>query len=200
MLQISRKLHCALAGIEVEAFKTLQQYGRLPVLPAAFRPDKPFGPLETLVLAVYNTMAEHHHVARAYAANICSAGAEVLSERWDELRQTAAQRHDAKEDELLFGRVTFSAAVPLPDARKPVVGTLEEIAAEVAAERRRRQERNQQYPTTSTITVSITRVANQVSHRAAKHGIDIEQFWTEPFRGWRPQPRKTRPRKKGAAR
>jgi hypothetical protein len=188
MMQISRKVHCALAGMDIEAFKTLQRYGRLPVLPAEFRPEKGFGPLETLVLATYNAMVEqfqeqHNRMFRAYAADICSAAA-ILSTRWNELRETLMQRRLAEKNELLFGRVTLPGTLRDGGGPRPVLGTFEEIAAE--------------HPAAITIiAISVSRVADLLRNRAAKHGIDIEQFWAEPFL---PPASKTRPRKRGPRR
>jgi hypothetical protein len=185
MLQISRELHCALADMEVGAFKTLQQYGRLPMLPAALRADKPFGPFETFVLATFNTMVEYHRVARERAADICSAGAENLAARWPELAETVAERRFANKDELLFGRVDLAGTLKQGGGPKPVIGTFEEIAA--------------QHATAISITaISITRVANLVRDRAAERGIDIKQFWAEPFPAV--PAKKTRSQKKGPSR
>src|SRR5579862_68396 len=83
MLEIPRKLHCALAGMNVEVFKELQKNERLPRLPAQFKAKKGFAPIETVALAIANTLVERHHIPRELAANICSGpAAAILGERW----------------------------------------------------------------------------------------------------------------------
>jgi hypothetical protein len=169
MIRLSREAHCALGGIKVEAFKTLQRYGWLPVLPAYLRSEKPFTPIETLVLAIYNAMYEQHRIARVYAANICSR-ADILVTRWSELRQTAAERREAKKPEILFGRVMRAQKQDQGEkfpVVEPILGTLEEIA--------------NQHPTALTIiAVSVTRVAGTIRSRALNHKIDLTDFWVEP--------------------
>jgi hypothetical protein len=128
MLQISRKLHCALAGMNGESVKTLQRYGRLPVLPPEFRPDKPYGPFETFVLATYNALVQYNDVSRERAASICSAGAAILAARWVELAETAAQRRSAKKGEIFFGRVDLAGMPKQGGGPRAVFGTLQEIA------------------------------------------------------------------------
>jgi hypothetical protein len=184
MFQISRERHCALAGMEVGAFKTLQQYGRLPVLPRQFTADKGFGPIETLALAISNEMVEQHHVAREHAAGVCSAAA-ILSTRWNEVRETVAQRRATGKDELLFGRVTVPGTREQGGGPRPVLGTLAEIADEHGD------------AAMTIIAVSVSRVAEGVRNLAEKHGIDMEQFWAQPL----PDPAsKARPRKKAPSR
>lgn len=165
-MQISREIHCALAGIDVEAFKTLQRYGRLPVLPAHLRPNKPFGPLDTLTLAIYNTIVEQHRVAREYAANICNE-AGVLLTRWSELCDSVEQRRLAGKEELFFGRITLPGTLAQRGGPKPAFGTLEEIAA-------------QHMFAITIIAVSATRIANLISNRAVRHGVDLGHFWATP--------------------
>jgi hypothetical protein len=189
MLRLSREVHCALADIKVESFKTLQRYGWLPSLPPYLRPSKPFAPIETLTLALYNAMYEQHHISRVYAADICSA-AHVLVSRWNALRETAAERRQAGKQEILFGRVmrlpNEAEGERLP-AIEPVVGTLEEI--------------NLRHRTTiSLIAVSVTRVSNVVSNRAMKHGVDLDLFWSEPTSAKRSSAQKPSRAKKGSAR
>jgi hypothetical protein len=166
MLRLSREVHCALAGIKVEAFKTLQRYGWYPSLPSYLRPGKPFAPIETLTLALYNTICEQHRVHRAYGADICS-GADILLTRWEEMRETVAERRYDGKDEIMFGRATYPGLLADGGGPKPVLGTLEEIAAE-------HQE------AMAIITVSVTRVGNVVSNLAMRHGVDLDEFWAEP--------------------
>lgn len=167
MLQIPRKVHCQLAGMNVHTFKNLQQLNRVPVLPAAFRADKAFSPLETFALATYNVMVEQHLVARERAAGIC-AEAGILSTRWNELRETVAERRAAGKSELLFGRVTLPGTLRDGGGPEPVLGTSKEITAEHPGEITR-------------ITISVSRVADLIRNRAAEHGIDLAPFWAAPF-------------------
>lgn len=181
MLKLSREAHTAIANMKVEAFKTLQEYRRLPRVPNELKADKAFSPFETFVLATFNAMVEQHHVARERAADICTAGATLLAERWREIGETRA----AGKSELLFGRVTVPGTREQGGGPRPVFGTLEEIAAEHGD------------AAMTIITVSVSRVASQIRARAAEHEIDIEQFWAEPFPV---RASKTKPRKKGPRR
>jgi hypothetical protein len=193
MLQLSRKLHCALAGLQVEGFKTLQEYRRLPRVPNELKADKPFGPFETFMLATYNALVEYNRVPRERAADICSAGAALFAARWADLRETAEERRLAKKSELLFGRVDLAGTPKQDGGTEPVLGTLQEIAKQISAIEKIAPERK----AFAITAVSVTRVASQIHNRAAEHGIDIEQFWAAPF----PTPAsKARPAKKGAAR
>jgi hypothetical protein len=186
MLRLSREVHCDLAGIKVEAFKTLQRYGWLPTLPPYLRPAKPFAPIETLTLALYNAICEQHRVHRVYAANICS-GADILLRRWEEMRETVAERrHDGKDD-IMFGRAMYPGLLADGGGPRPVLGTLEEIAAE-------------HKEAWTIITVSVTRVGNAVSLRATRHGVDLDQFWAEPASSKRSPAGKPSRGKKGGAR
>jgi hypothetical protein len=146
------------------------------VLPAKFRAT--FSPLETLTLAIFNVMTAQHYIAREHAANICS-GADILLTRWSELRETVAERRSAGKDEIMFGRVMYPGTLAQGGGPKPVVGTLEEIAAG--------------HPhAIAIIAYSVTRVANMVGNRAKDNRIDLDQFWAEPI----PAPAvRTRPQK-----
>jgi hypothetical protein len=209
VFHISRELHCALAGMEVGAFKTLQQYGRLPVLPAAFKPERPFGPLETLVLAIYDVMAEQHRISRAYAASICSGeGMGILAEHWNEFRETGPpfaahcareERRQAKKDDILFGRVTFPDLPSRGGGPRHVLGTLKDIVAELDILKKKiAADFNIEHTTPmSIIAISLTRVAYLVSNRAMKHEINLDHFWAEPYPGWSAGKKKSR--KKAAA-
>lgn len=185
MLQLSREEHCALAGLNIEAFQTLVRYRRVPVLPAEFTSGRGYWPIETMALAICNEIVEQHGVFREKAAGICSgAAADMLVGRWDELRETLAARQLAGKDELHFGRVQYPGTAPQGGGFKPVLGTMEQIAAQHTAK------------AITSMTISVTRVAALVSHRAAEHRIDSEIFWAKPF----PAPAaKTRPPKKGTS-
>lgn len=193
MLQISRKLHCALAGMKVEAFKTLQEYRRLPVLPAAFKGDKPFVPFETFTLATYNALAEYNRLPRERAADICSAGAAILRARWDDLRETVEQCRLAEKGEIFFGRVLLGYVSKEDRGVKPVIGTLQDIAKEIAA-----AEKIRGSTAFAIDAISVTRVADAVRNRCREHEINVEQFWAEAFPAG--PATKTQPRKKRAAR
>ena len=177
MLQISRKHHCALAGMEVELFTTLQGYRRLPVVPAAFKGAKPFAPFETFMLATYNALAEYNRLPRERAADICSAGAAILAERWSELRETARNRRLAKKGEIFFGRAQLGYVASRQDRGvMPVIGTLREIIKDIAD-----AEEIAGSAAFVIDAISVTRVADQVRNRCREHGINVEQFWAEPF-------------------
>src|ERR1700732_2624544 len=88
MPQLSREDHCALAGIDIEAFKSLQRLGRLPAIPDQFRSEKGYTALETMALAAADTMVQIHLLAREHAAAICSA-AGILTTRWNEIRESS---------------------------------------------------------------------------------------------------------------
>jgi hypothetical protein len=186
MLRLSREVHCDLAGIKVEAFKTLQRYGWLPTLPPYLRPAKPFAPIETLTLALYNAFSEQHRVHRLYAANICSS-ADILLTRWEEIRKTTANWQRELETEILFGRATYPGLPTDRGGAKPVLGTLEEIATEHPG-------------AMAIITVSVTRVSESVTSRAERRDIDFNQFWTEPASSKRSPAGKPSRGKKGGAR
>jgi hypothetical protein len=209
VFHISRELHCALAGIEVGAFKTLQQYGRLPVLPVAFKPEKPFGPLETLVLAIYEAMVEEHRISRAYAASICSGeGIGILAAHWNEFRETGPyfaaarareERRQAKKDDILFGRVKFPDLPSRGGGPRHVLGTLKDIVAELGILKEKiAADFNIEHTTPmSIIAISLTRVAYVITERAMRHEINLDHFWAEPYPGWSAGKKKSR--KKAAA-
>jgi hypothetical protein len=163
MIRIDRETACALAGMHIEAFKTLGRRRQLPTLPPSLPPfprDRSrFTPLEMLSLAIYEAAANDWGVNRYQAATICTAGADLLLERWCDIRDSS----EWLDRDILFGRVlTFGPRLA------PACGTFYEIVRD--------------FPKAiSILLISATRVAITIQNRAADLKIDLTEFWTEPF-------------------
>jgi hypothetical protein len=157
-------MHCALAGIDVEAFKTLRRYRRLPVLSDRLRGKNGFTPTETLALAVFQVMTTQFHLAREQAAGICSQ-ATILAQRWAAIRDTSAKLRTGElppGSDIMFGRVVLPGG-----SFKPVCGTSEAIALDNPA-------------AIGIITFSVSRVAATIRSRALSLKIDLDEFWACP--------------------
>jgi hypothetical protein len=158
---LSRENHCLLSDLHVEAFKTLQRYGRLPALPAQFQGKKGFSPIETLALATANAMVTACHISWEQAAAICSE-VRVIADHWHDIGKISAML-GRQDGGILFGRAM------LPGVSPPVTvyGTLAEIAEDNPA-------------AICIDAISISRVAATIRNRARDNSIDISDFWAGP--------------------
>jgi hypothetical protein len=157
---LSRETHCLLSDLHVEAFKTLQRYGRLPTLPEQFQGKKGFFPIETLALATANAMVTACSISWERATAICSE-VRVIADHWHDIGKISAML--GRQDSILFGRATLPGMSP-PVA---VYGTLAEIAEDNPA-------------AICIDAISISRVAAAIRNRARDHHIDISDFWASP--------------------
>jgi hypothetical protein len=148
-------MHCALAGVGLEAYKSFDRRSQLPSFPRA---GSGFTPLATLALALFEAMATDWFVSRYQAAGICTAGSGLLVERWQDIRDSS----ELYDRDILFGRVL--AAGP---RLVPVCGTLDEITPD--------------FPDViSILLISATRVAGTIRARASRLDFDLTEFWANP--------------------
>ena len=111
--------------------------------------------------------SDRYEISRDRSAEIASYSLRVYA-RWKDIAQTSAQvaAGDEPATDILFAAIDWPAVKPKKRGRVPTIaiGTLKEIGA--------------QFPNASTIiAVSATRCASLLRQRAARAGIDIEQFW-----------------------
>src|SRR5260370_6612101 len=102
MIILSREQHCALAGLDVEAFKTLQRYSRVPDLGARFGQPNGYHPFETFALMIAIEFRRQFFMSYEQAAGI-AAKADVMLPHWRDIVELLA----AGQSEIIFGRVSF---------------------------------------------------------------------------------------------
>ena len=161
MITLTRDQHCALAKIDVQAFKTLQRNERIPVLPKHLRAPSGFSAFETLALLTAVSFRGHFFMLHEQAAFIASE-IEVILPRWSEIIDAG---NSSPMTEILFGQVTFPFGEDRP---KTVCGTLAELSAG--------------YPEApmSFIAFSMSRIVAVMRVRAERLGIDLDEFWYPP--------------------
>ncbi|WP_456730338.1 hypothetical protein [Bradyrhizobium sp. USDA 3364] len=175
MMSLTREQHCALAKVDVQAFKTLQRYNRVPVLPEHLRAPKGFSPFETLALMTAVSFREHFFLSHAQAAHLGSQ-LEAIFPYWPEIVDAGNSR---PMKEILFGKLYFAFGTTPPMIT--VCGPLSELGTNYPAPM-------------GIIGLSISRVVAVMRVRADELGIDLSEFWhpsaelptpqLDPSNGW----------------
>jgi hypothetical protein len=172
VIVLTREQHCGLAGLDVEAFKTLHRYGRVPQIRRFAQPGG-YHPLETLALAVALQFQQQFFISHQQAASIASR-LEVILPHWKNIVEWPTI-----ETEILFGRAYFA----FPTSPTDVCGSLARIAAD--------------HPSSiGLICLSISRSAAVMKIKAERLGVDLSEFWATPDaslavkKSTRPQKRK----------
>jgi hypothetical protein len=158
MITLSREQHCALADLDVEAFKTLQRYSRIPDLGARFGQPNGYHPFETFALLIAMEFRRQFFMSHEQAASI-AAKADVMLPCWHDIGAPL----ETSKPEIFFGRVSFPGVVP----PLTVCGTFLQIASD--------------HPTAITfVGLSVSRIAAQMRSKAASRSIDLAEFLDSP--------------------
>ncbi|MCC8937441.1 hypothetical protein H8A99_13400 [Bradyrhizobium sp. Arg68] len=168
MISLTREQHCALAKVDVQAFKTLQRYHRVPVLPEHLRAPKGFSPFETLALMTAVSFRERFFLSHAQAAHLGSQ-LEVIFPHWSAIVDAGNSR---PMNEILFGKLYFAIDVTPPMIT--VCGPPSEFGIESPAPM-------------GIIALSISRIVTVMRVRADDLGIDLSEFWYPPAKLPTPQ-------------
>jgi hypothetical protein len=172
MRYLSRDEHCALAGIEIEAFKSLQRRQLLPGVPEAHKAYQGYTPLETLGLIIAEEFVTRHAMARERAANMVS-GSYAIWPHWPRVALTSKQLCDGAtpKAQIVFGWMDLPKGAS--EEPEPVCGTFAEIA--------------KAYPSPiGFIGISVSRAAAVLRMRANRQHIDLEDLWAMKQRPTKP--------------
>jgi hypothetical protein len=162
---LTREQHCNLAGIDIEAFKSLQRRG---LLPTADGTEEELGwkklgytPFEAMLLLIANSLADEQSLSRLRAAKIAALGYGPINWNWVSVRQTSAElvRGATPAAEFLYGEIGLSD------------GTSEIMCSTFA--RIARKFRSARFVT----LVNVSRIAATMRIRASDLKIDLEEFW-----------------------
>jgi hypothetical protein len=169
---LTREQLCLLAGMELEAFKTLRKLGRIPTMADDQKDARGYTPFEAFMLVISDDLANGLTVSRTVACEIAMGAYKEIAcndARWQEICDTSADLVSgvSPNAEILFGRID-----PLGGKSKIVCGTLAEISAAHPSPVR-------------TILTNVSRCAAVMRQRAARHKIDLvdpvheeKSFWS----------------------
>jgi len=167
-----RAEHCALCGLEVEAYNALYRRGQVPLvpnlnLPESVRNERGYSPTSALALIIANEFVDRFDLSRDRAAELAVHSLALFGPRWGDVAKTSAAvaAGESPMADILLGVVDWTGAASKKRNRPNVaLGTLPEIA-------------DQNPSAQNIIAVSATRCAALLRQRAARAKIDLGDLW-----------------------
>ncbi|CAO4184873.1 HTH merR-type domain-containing protein [Methylorubrum populi] len=172
MPDLSRSQFCDLTRLSPDTLKSLSRREQLPFSIDQKASGRGYTLFEAFLTIVAQEFSEGHGVNITRAAEIAGALPEVLAPQWDRIIETGRILADGtgeKVEEVMCGRYDVAGIHP----PRPLVGTDEEIARELAAS---------DQPPIRSVRSSASRSLALLLIRASKLNIEIpDEFWKPPF-------------------